>query len=107
MEKDEMTPQLREMMNIMMDMVTSDEGEASEAAHPEEGAPVDYLASPERQELYGKVCEFAKNQERINEEMLEQIFEIGYGLAALIIDRMKDEGRISRDRDEEYFYRTL
>ena len=107
MEKDEMPPQLREMMNIMMDMVTSDEGEASEAAQPEEGAPVDYLASPERQELYGKVCEFAKNQERINEEMLEQIFEIGYGLAALIIDRMKDEGRISRERDEEYFYRTL
>lgn len=102
-----MTPQLREMMNIMLDMVACDEGETCEAAHPEEGAPVDFLASPERQELYGKVCEFAKNQERINEEMLEQIFEIGYGLAALIIDRMKDEGRISQKRDEEYFYRTL
>lgn len=102
-----MTPKLREMMNIMMDMVTSDDGEASETAHPEEGAPVDYPASPERQELYGKVCEFAKNQERINEEMLEQVFEISYGMAALITDRMKAEGLISREMDEEYFYRTL
>lgn len=107
MEKDEMTPQLREMMNIMLDMVACDEGEACEPALPAEGAPVDFLASPERQELYGKVCAFSKTQERINEEMLGQFFEIGYGLAALIIDRMKDEGRISQERDEEYFYRTL
>lgn len=107
MEKDGVTSKLREMANIMMDMVAPDEEDASVPIQPSSGAPVDYLGSPERQELYSKVCVFAKTQERINEEILEQVFEIGYGLAALIIDRMKDEGRISRKRDEEYFYRTF
>lgn len=107
MEKDEMTPKLREMMNIMMDMVTPDEAAASAPVQPTSGTRVDYLASPERQELYRKACEFTKTQKRIKEDMLEKRFEIGYGMAALIANRMKAEGLISREMDEEYFYRTL
>lgn len=107
MEKDEMTPEIREMMRVMMEMVMPGEEASDEQKQPEAEAPVDYLASPERQELYRRVCAFTKTQERIKEEMLENRFEIGYGLAALITDRMKEEGLISRDMDEEYFYRTL
>lgn len=105
MEKDELTPELREMMNIMADMVTPDEASVQE--QPMKAARVDYLASPERQELYRRACEFTKSQERIKEDILEEVFQIGYGMAALIIDRMMDAGIISRERDEEYFYRTL
>lgn len=107
MNKDEITPELREMMRMMIEMVMPGEDAADTPTRPMKGAPVDYLASPERQELYRRVCEFTKTQERIHEETLEKRFEIGYGLAALITDRMKDEGLISRERDEEYFYRTL
>lgn len=107
MEKDEMTPELREMMNIMLEMITPDDTEEGEQDLQTEDVTMDFPAFPEHRELYDKVCVFAKTQEQINEEMLEKVFEIGYGMAARIIDRMKDEGRISRERDEEYFYRTL
>ncbi len=107
MEKHETMPELREMMRVMMEMVMPSEDATDDPGQPAVEAPVDYLASPERQELYRRVCEFAKTQERIHEETLEKRFEIGYGLAALITDRMKDEGLISRERDEDYFYRTL
>lgn len=107
MKKDEQTPELREIINIMADMVTPDEAEARVQAQPMKTKRVDYLASPERQELYRRVCEFTKGQDRIKEDILEEVFQIGYGMAALITDRMKDEGLISREKDEEYFYRTL
>lgn len=111
MNKDDTTPEIRDMMRTMLEMVMP-EGEAPKTNDkPTQPLPPitrkAYMATPERQELYRKVCAFVKTQERINESMLEEQFELSYCTVALFTDQMKDDGLISREKDEDYMYRKL
>ena len=90
MKHDDLSPEIRDFMRFMLEEVTADANEAPAETPTEEA--VDYWASPERQELYRQAKEYVAQKGMVCTEDLEEHFTIGYALAALLIDRMQDEG---------------
>ena len=80
-------------------------GQAPTEGDAKDASPVaDKLNTPERQELYSRACELVLRKGRISTDMIQNRLDVGYALAALIIEELIYEEIISPEKDGQDFY---
>ncbi len=80
-------------------------GQAPTEDAAKDASPVaDKLNTPEREELYSRACELVLRKGRISTDMIQNRLDIGYALAAVIIEELIYEEIISSEKDDQDFY---